>query len=248
MKTSGNTILINGGSAGIGFAMAKVFSLQNKIIITGRDQEKLDAASAALDNTTGIRCDITNESDLEFLVAQANRDFPALNVLINNAGKGNQYDLLAENINAFSLAQEEMLTNYLSVIRLNEKLIPTLKKQSASAIINVTSVAVLGANIKRATYGASKAALHSYTQSLRLLLDGSPIRVFELLPPLVNTDFSKNAGGSKGLLPEVVAEDMYKAFADDRFEVYVGAAEEFHKLYFADNTKGFLAINGKTVS
>lgn len=248
MKTSGNTILINGGSAGIGFAMAKLFSQENAVIITGRDQEKLDTAIAMLKNTTGIRCDVTNEADIVSMVQKLKEGSPALNVIINNAGKGNQYDLLAENIDAFSLAQEEMLTNYLSVIRLNEKLMPLLKKQKRAAIINVTSIAVLGANVKRTTYGASKAALHTYTQSLRLLLENSPIRVFELFPPLVNTDFSKDAGGSNGLSPEEVAEEMFKAFSDDRFEVYVGLAAELHSLYFSNNAKGFLFLNGKPVS
>src|SRR5690349_18768364 len=113
MKTSNNTILITGGGSGIGFEMAKLFSHNNKIIITGRDEQRLKTATAALENTSYIVCDVTHEADVSALAQKIENDYPDLNLLINNAGQVFVYDLLEKGINAFEKAQQEMLTNYL---------------------------------------------------------------------------------------------------------------------------------------
>ncbi len=179
MKTSNNTVLISGGTAGIGLEIAKLLSeAGNKVIITGRTQKRLDNALGQLKNTTGILSDVSKAADTDALVATLTKDFPALNIVINNAGNAVLYDI-ANSENAFEKAQEEMLTNYLAVIRLNEKLLPLLKKQPEAAIVNVSSVVafVPGSLV---SYSASKAALHSYTQSLRIALGrSSKVKVFE---------------------------------------------------------------------
>src|SRR5882757_1228734 len=191
MNTTNNTVLISGGTAGIGFEIAKLFSANgSKVIITGRDKDRLDKAVAQLKNTTGILSDVSNAADVDKLVTTIKQDFPELNIVINNAGRAQLYNLAtAENI--FDIAADEMLTNYLAVIRLNEKLLPILSAQKEAAIINVSSVVAFVPG-SLATYSASKAALHSYTQSLRFALTDQPnIKVFELMPPLVNTEFSQ---------------------------------------------------------
>ncbi|MDB5133560.1 MAG: short-chain dehydrogenase [Mucilaginibacter sp.] len=246
MKTTNNTILITGGSAGIGFAMAKLFSENNnRVIITGRNKERLDAATTKLKNTTAIVSDITKAEDVESLVTRLNKDFPQLNVLINNAGNAFVYNLAEPGINAFHKASEEMLTNYLSVIRLTEKLLPLFNQKEEAAIVNVSSIVAFAPNVKLTTYGASKAALHSYTQALRLTLEETKIKVFELMPPLVDTEFSTEIGGSNGIAPKVVADDLLNAFAKDEFEVHVGKTADIYKTYFPLSKQGFLAINGR---
>jgi uncharacterized oxidoreductase len=234
MKTSENTVLITGGSAGIGFEIAKLFSENNNhVIITGRNKERLDRAASQLKNGTAIVSDVSNHFDVNELVQKVYKDFPTLNMVINNAAHALLYDIAAENGNAFEKAQEEMFTNYLSVVRLNEKLLPLLKKQKEAAIVNVSSVvAFLPGSL--AGYSASKAALHSYTKSLRMALeDTTSIKVFELMPPLVDTEFSKEIGGSNGISPKVVAEDFIKALKDDTYEIRVGQTEVLYQLYLS---------------
>lgn len=197
MKTIDNTILITGGSAGIGFQVAKLFSENgNRVIITGRNRERLEKAAAQLKNTTAIVGDTTNAADVDALVARLKQDFPQLNVVVNNAGSVHVYNLADSNADAFTKAGEEILTNYLSIIRLNELLLPALRNQPEAAIVNVSSIVAFASNTKMSTYGASKAALHAYTQALRLSLEDTLVKVFELMPPLVDTEFSTEIGGA----------------------------------------------------
>lgn len=231
MNTTTNTVLITGGSAGIGLEIAKLLAASgNTVIITGRDQVRLDKALTQLDGATGIVSDISKEGDVEALIDTLTRDFPGLNLVINNAGRALVYNI-GDSEGAFDMAQDEMLTNYLSVIRLNEKLLPMLKAQPEAAIVNVSSVVafVPGSLV---TYSASKAALHSYTQSLRIALSrNSSVKVFELMPPLVDTEFSAPINGKTGIAPSVVAQDFIDALANDTYEIRVGNTQMIYDLY-----------------
>src|SRR4051812_34144140 len=188
MKTTQNTVLITGGSAGIGFEIAKQFVRNgNKVIITGRDESRLQRAAAQLKGVTAIACDVTKPEDIDRLLKTIHTDFPELNIVINNAGRAVLHNL-ADSTDAFDKAGGEMLTNYLSVIRLNEKVLPILKNKKEAAIVNVSSIVAFTPNHGIATYAASKAALHSYSLSLRIALaKTTAVKVFELMPPLVNT-------------------------------------------------------------
>ncbi|NLR62548.1 SDR family NAD(P)-dependent oxidoreductase [Chitinophaga polysaccharea] len=241
MKTSGNTVLITGGSAGIGLAIATALSRQhNQVIITGRNQERLDAASRQLPNVTAINCDVTSEKAVNQLIKTVTADFPQLNMLINNAGHAVAYELSAS-ANAFEKAADEMLTNYLSVIQLTEKLLPLLSSQEEAAIVNVSSVVALAAAKRVPTYAASKAALHSYTQALRMSV--APLHVFELMPPLVNTDFSREIGGSKGIPPEQVADALLAALTTNQYEIHVGDTEKIYQLMRSSPASALQALN-----
>ncbi|PBQ31102.1 short-chain dehydrogenase [Sphingobacteriaceae bacterium] len=244
-KTTGNTVLISGGSAGIGFEIAKLLSEKgNKIIITGRDQDRLHKAALKLNNVTAVNFDVSRKEGVEDFVKKITTDFPELNVVINNAGRAILYKLTDENINGFEKAEEEMLTNYLSIIRLNEKLLPHLKKQKEAAIVNVSSVVAFVPG-QLATYSASKAALHSYTLSLRLELEGSPVKVFELMPPLVNTEFSEIIGGSKGIQPSQVAKEFTEAFEKDEYEIHVGNTAHVYKVFLSSPNEALKLVNGR---
>ena len=178
------------------------------------------------------------------LVETITNDFPKLNIIINNAAAANIYSLTDENANAFDKAAEEIHTNYLSIIRLNQKFLSLLRKQTEAAIVNVSSVvAFVPGSI--ATYSASKAALHSYTQSLRYQLEQTypHIKVFELMPPLINTEFSKAIGGEKGMAPHLVAEALLKGLKNDEYEIRVGDTEKIYQLYLSSPEKAFLAMH-----
>jgi uncharacterized oxidoreductase len=219
MKTSNNTVLISGGSAGIGLEIAKSFSARgNKVIITGRDQQRLEKALEQLKGATAIVSDVCKKGDVDVLVVKLKSDFPSLNIVINNAGRAVLYDI-ADSKGAFEIAQEEMLTNYLSVIRLNEELLPLLKTQKEAAIVNVSSVVAFVPG-RVVTYSASKAALHS-----------SAVRVYELMPPLVDTEFSAMIGGGNGIAPSKVAQDFIEAMEKDIYEIRVGKTQDIYELY-----------------
>ncbi|MBS1662683.1 MAG: SDR family NAD(P)-dependent oxidoreductase, partial [Bacteroidetes bacterium] len=171
--------------------------------------------------------------------------YPTLNVVINNAGRAEVYKLSDESADAFENAFEEILVNYLSIVRLNERLLPLLKKQAEAAIVNVSSIVSIVPGLRLPTYAASKAALHSYSQSLRLTLElaGAPVKVFELRPPLVDTEFSAEIGGSAGIPAYVVADELLTALAEDRYDVRVGRTEDIYNLYLKSPEQALLAMN-----
>ncbi|TKC05382.1 SDR family NAD(P)-dependent oxidoreductase [Pedobacter polaris] len=244
MKTTKNTILITGGSAGIGFETAKLLSEQgNHVIITGRNQNRLDEAKAQLTNVTAIRADVSKAADVAELVATVNRLFPALNVVINNAGRALLYNLADESQNAYVNAEDEMLTNYLSIIRLNQHLLPLLKQQEEAAIVNVSSVVAYVPGVTLPTYAASKAALHSYTTSLRLSLENTSIKVFELFPPLVDTEFSKEIGGHNGIATAQVADELLEGLKNNEFEIRVGDTAKIYDLFLSSPSEALNVMN-----
>ncbi|WP_207435799.1 SDR family oxidoreductase [Sabulibacter ruber] len=244
MKTTQNTILITGGSAGIGLEIAKLFAQRgNQVIITGRDEVRLQQAAAQIPNGVALVSDVSKEADVHQLTQRLTKDFPALNMVINNAGRALIYDIADPEANAYEKAYEEMYTNYLSVVRLNEKLLPLLKKQPEAAIVNVSSIVAFVPSLL-AGYSASKAALHSYTQALRIALeDSSAIKVFELMPPLVNTEFSKEIGGHNGISPALVAQELLLALEHNTYEIRVGQTEDIYRLYLSSPEQALQAMN-----
>lgn len=244
MNISDKTVLIIGGSAGIGLEIAKLFFAKgSKVIITGRNPERLNKALQGLPNAIAIQSDISKEADVNELVEKINAQHPDLDLLINNAGAAFVYSLAAEHVNAYEKAEQEMLTNYLSVIRLNEKLLPLLRQKDEAAIVNVSSIVAFVPG-SLATYSASKAALHSYTQSLRIALENvSAVKVFELMPPLVNTEFSAPIGGSAGIEPSVVAEQLIYALENDDYEIRVGQTEAIYRLFLSSPSEALKTMN-----
>ncbi|SDF03075.1 SDR family oxidoreductase [Epilithonimonas hungarica] len=221
MKTTNNTVFISGGSAGIGLEIAKSFSEKgNKVIINGRNQERLDKALEQLENAIGIQGDLSIESERIRIANELIQNHPDLNIVINNAGEAYYYNL-AGNTNSYELAKKEINTNYLTIIHFTELLLPHLL-QKDSAVVNITSIASLVSYAPVPTYAASKAALRSYTQSLRNALKETSVKIFEVLPPLVNTSFSAEIGGENGIPPKEVADELLTALEQNQFDVPVG--------------------------
>ncbi|WEK36319.1 MAG: SDR family NAD(P)-dependent oxidoreductase [Candidatus Pseudobacter hemicellulosilyticus] len=230
MKTAHNTVFISGGSAGIGLAIAKKFSSQgNKVIINGRNKERLEQALQELDNAVAIAGDLSVEADRLRIAQELAANHPDLNILVNNAGAAFVYTL-GENAGAHDKALQEISTNYLAPIHFTELLLPQLLQQEQAAIVNITSIAALQPAKVLPTYAASKAALHSYTTALRLAYaEHSPLEVYEVYPPLVNTEFSKAIGGENGIAPAEVADELFEALALSKYEVPVGVTKELFK-------------------
>jgi uncharacterized oxidoreductase len=184
MQMNGNTILITGGASGIGLALAEKLQAGNTVIIAGRRQDALDAAVAAHPGLIARRLDPASVLALAEWVAGAH---PGLNVLVNNAGIMRAEDLAAATVQTAD-AEATVVTNLLGPIRLTAALLPQLRRQARATVINVTSGLAFLPLAMTPTYSATKAALHSYTQSLRHQLRDTGIEVLELAPPMVQTE------------------------------------------------------------
>jgi uncharacterized oxidoreductase len=248
MKTTNNPALVTGGGSGIGFAIAKALRAHgNKVIIVGRNAGKLEKAAAEL-KATPIVADITNEEDVDRLVARVKKDFGDLNVLINNAGIIQAYQLSAD-AGAYDKAKIDMETNFFSLVRLTEKFLPVLEKQKEAAIVNISSVVAYAPLTYVSTYSATKAALHVYTQSLRLTLEQSApaIKVFEVFPPFVDTDMIRSLEVDK-LSPDVVAEDLLNGLQNDQYEIHNGIGKDLYQLFLTSPDTVLRKINGREIA
>ncbi|MFS4469865.1 SDR family oxidoreductase [Chryseobacterium sp. T20] len=231
MNLTNNTVFISGGSAGIGLEIAKKFSASgNKVIINGRDQTRLDNALNLLNNAVGIQGDLSIESERIRISEELKQNHPDLNVVINNAGLAYAYSL-AESDETYENARKEINTNYLSIIHFNELLLPNLREKSDAAIVNVTSILSFIPTLTIPTYSTSKAALKAYTQLLRKSLAQTNVRVFELIPPLVNTEFSAGSGGENGIDPKEVADELWIAFEKNQLDVPVGKSKVVYSIF-----------------
>jgi uncharacterized oxidoreductase len=187
MKITDNTILITGGGSGIGRALAEAFHrLGNQIIIAGRGQKALDETAGANSGMKSLTLDVSDPKSIQSFAAQVTKDYPSLNVLINMAGIMQPEDLL-EKPNDLSTSEKTITTNLLGPIRLTAALLPSLQKQPRATIMNVSSGLAFVPLAMTPTYCATKAAIHSYTQSLRYQLKATNIDVIELIPPYVQT-------------------------------------------------------------
>jgi len=209
MKMTGNTILITGGGSGIGRGLAEAFhALGNQVIIAGRRKEALDATTAANPGMKSATLDIENAASIRAFAAKLTADYPKLNVVIQNAGIMRVENLKAQP-EGLADAESIIATNLLGPVRLTAALLPVLQKQSSSVIMTVTSGLAFVPLAPTPTYCATKAAIHSYTQSLRYQLRGTTTEVLELIPPYVQTDLLNGASDPRAMpLNAYIAEVM----------------------------------------
>jgi len=199
MKNSGNTILITGGGSGIGEALAHRFhDAGNVVIIAGRRQDALGAAAAGRPNIHTMTLDVESAEGVADFAARVLANFPALNVLINNAGIM-RFEAL-DHARDLSDAEATITTNLLGPIRLTNALIDHLVAQPDAAIVNVTSGLAFIPLVDTPTYNATKAAIHSYTVAMRDALAGK-VEVIELAPPAVQTRLTPGQESREGYQP-----------------------------------------------
>jgi uncharacterized oxidoreductase len=192
MKTTDNTILITGGGSGIGRGLAEAFHrLGNQVIIAGRGQKTLDETTMANPGMKSLTLDVSDPKSIQSFAGKITKDYPSLNVLINMAGMMQPENLLVKP-DDLSTAEKTVTTNLLGPIRLTAALLPSLQKQSRATIMNVSSGLAFVPLAMTPTYCATKAAIHSYTQSLRYQLKETKVEVIELIPPYVATTLMGN--------------------------------------------------------
>ncbi len=213
MKTTGNTILITGGGSGIGRALAEQFHRRgNAVIIAGRRREVLDAVVAANPGMAPVALDVENPDAIKAFAVKLIAEHPNLNVLINNAGVAKPEDVTAGDT---LIAEATIATNLLGPIRLIAALLPHLRSQAASTIVNVTSGLAAVPLARMPTYSATKAALRSYSQSLRHQLRETTVEVIELSPPYVQTELG---GAAQASDPNAMPLDNFIAETMANFE------------------------------
>jgi uncharacterized oxidoreductase len=239
MNLKGNTVLITGGSSGIGFEMAKEFlALQNTVIITGRNAERLEKAKQKLGDVTTIQSDVSNPDSINDLYEQVSKDFPALNVLINNAGVMFTINLQTHSLSANELTKE-LDINVKGTIWMNDAFLPLLKKNKHAATVTVSSGLAFVPLPVSPVYCATKAALHSYTLSLRGQLRNTDVKVFELAPPATETellaDFNEeDMKGISTMTVQAMVADFLKGYSKNKFEICPGQSSQmkFMSRYF----------------
>jgi uncharacterized oxidoreductase len=192
MHMIGNTILITGGTSGIGRALAEALHDRgNRVIITGRRASLLEEISTARPGLVGMPLDLDDPHSLERLVNDVRARFPELNVLVANAGISRAEDMTAEDWDV-SAARSIVETNIMGVLRVTAAFLPLLKNRPGATIMATSSNLAFIPRADFPTYCASKAFLHSWLQSLRHQLRTVPVDVFELAPPYVQTELTGN--------------------------------------------------------
>ena len=239
MKLSDNTILITGGSSGIGFEMAKEFlKRNNKVIITGRNEQKLEKVKQELEGVVTIKNDVSNPDDIAELRKLVEKNFPDLNVLINNAGIMWAVDLQKHELSPEDLTKEIDI-NLKGTIWMNDAFIPLLREKENAAITNISSGLAFVPLPISPIYCATKAAVHSYTLSLREQLRNSGIKVFELAPPATGTELlstfdEEDMEGTKIMPVQDMVADYLKNLSKDKYEICPGQSSQlkFMSRYF----------------
>ena len=209
MKLSGHTILITGGTSGIGRELALRLKASNTVLVTGRNPDRLAEATAA--GLIAIRCDLTSRADIDQLLTRIEQDYPALDVLINNAGVQYNYQLPARD-DIFRKVQEEIAINLTGTIQLTQALLPTLLTKP-SQILNVTSALAWVPKSDGLVYSASKAGLHNFTRGLRKALKGHDVVVREIVPPVTDTGMTAGREEAKmnaGALADLILAQWKK--------------------------------------
>ncbi len=234
MNLTANTILITGGASGIGFALAQQLSNRgNNVIICGRSEAALLKAQAEVPALITRVCDIADTTSRLSIVSWLDTAYPELNIVINNAGVQFRRDL--KDCGSLENLEQEVAINFTAPVRLIGELLPQLKRQSQAMIINVSSALAFAPRAGVPVYCATKAAMHSYTLSLRHQLKAIGIRVVEMAPPIVDTGLGgenriANSSVQTMMTSEDFAAEALAQLESDQDEVLVGLAAGARKM------------------
>jgi uncharacterized oxidoreductase len=218
-----NTILITGGSSGVGLELAKrLIEKNNTVLICGRSKEKLDEAKRLIPQVQIFTCDISSDTACVLLHEWVKTNYPDCNMLINNAAIVHTTEFLKDD-KAIEKANDEFQTNILAPIRLSKLFLPLLLKNPNSQLINISTGLVYAPRAVYPFYNATKAALHSFTQTLRLQLRNTPIKVVEVLLPVVDTPWHKGNPPKIAISVEKAVEEvLQKLEKGNSLEIRIG--------------------------
>jgi uncharacterized oxidoreductase len=225
MQLSQNTVLITGGATGIGLALAQRFlNAGSEVIVCGRRDEALSEAKIRFPGLHTRVCDVASESDRESLFHWATGQWPQLNVLVNNAGIQRRISLTETE--SWAQTHQEIAINFEAPIHLSQLFLAHLSKQPRAAILNVSSGLAFAPLANVPVYCATKAALHSFTLSLRHQLRQSAVEVIEIVPPAVDTDLGGPGLHTFGAPLDEFADDIFARLAGNETEIAYGTAQK----------------------
>lgn len=243
MKLTSNTILITGGSSGIGLELTgRLLDLRNKVIICGRSSEKLESAKQIFPGIHTIQCDLSVPDERIDLASRITRDFPDCNILVNNAAVVHRDSFL----NGHQIPEKSRLeveTNLMAPIVLAKLLMPLLMQNNRSAIINVTSGLIYAPRVIYPFYNATKAALHSFTRVIREQLRDTDIEVIEVQFPAVNTPWHDGVPPKIAISTEKAVNEMLKGLEKGKPEIHVGGVKKLRTLSRIAPELAFRKIN-----
>jgi uncharacterized oxidoreductase len=246
MKMQGNTIFITGGTSGIGKGLAEAFhKLGNQVLISGRREDRLKGISAANPGMTPFVLDVTDAASIRGAARAAIEQFPALNVVVNNSGIQRRHNFSDDAALNDAAMVDEIQTNLLGLIRATAEFLPHLKKQAGATLLNVSSGLAFIPMPAFPVYCASKAAVNSFTLTLRQQLKNTGVKIIELIPPYVATELGGGMPTPAGALHQIsletfVAETM-RELAGDEDEIAVGGARNLFVASGADKVKQIVA-------
>ncbi|MGP0089999.1 MAG: SDR family oxidoreductase [Xanthobacteraceae bacterium] len=226
MKLEKRTVLITGGTSGIGLELAKQLHRRgNTVIVTGRDQEKLDATRRALPGVHTFKSDVSDPGAIAALHDSVLAQCPALDMLVNNAGIMRNLNLNQDR--GLNDVTREIEINLSGPVRMVQQFLPHLKTRKGALIVNVSSGLAFIPYPASPVYCATKAAIHSFTQSLRVQLDGTGVTVIELAPPPVETplmraEFAEELKAQKGMEANVLAKRAIAGIEAGKLEIRPG--------------------------
>jgi len=238
--------LITGGATGIGFALAESFvKLGNRVIVCGRRMDRLEDARRRLPSLIVRQCDVSKESDRKALYDWVGEQFKDLNVLVNNAGIQRRIDLTKGTEDLLKV-EDEIDINFKAQVYLAAQFVPMLSRQQEAAIVNVSSGLGFVPLTVFPIYSATKAAIHSFTMSLRFQLRKTSIKVYEVIPPTVYDTELKGRPTEKAewaVSSSEVAEAVVKGLGEDAFEIAVGPSRKWLSNSKGELDQAFGAIN-----
>ena len=251
MDVGGNTVLITGGATGIGFALADKFVNAGSVaIVCGRRKNRLQAAKNKLPALQIRQCDVSIESERRSLLRWTTTRFPNLNMLVNNAGIQRQMDFTSPTVTKLASSKDDEVTiNLAASIRLCALFTPILLKRKKAAIVNISSGLAFVPIAMMPVYCATKAAIHSFTISLRHQLRGTTVRVFEAAPPATDTELDQSFAGDqeeayRGISPQEVAAGIIEGMKADKEQILVGEAQGLYQAALRDPEAIFRQLNG----
>lgn len=243
MEISNSTVIITGGSSGIGFEMCRqLIERGNKVITCSRSLEKLTTAQKQLPDLIVYQCDIAQETACKSFADWIIENHPEANVLINNAAIVTKTNFV-EDVFASENLNKEIVTNFIAPVRLIKLLYPTLIKNSHSKIINITTGLVYVPRAVYTFYNSAKAALHSFTQVLRYQLKEENIQIIEVLFPAVDTPWHDGNPPKTAITPEKAVSEMLKGISRNKTEIRVSKVKLLYFIYRLAPKFAFKKIN-----
>lgn len=224
MKLNGRVILITGGTSGIGYELVRLLATRNKLILVlGRDPLKLASLETDFDNVRTYACCLTSTSQIDQVLEEVKANYPDISVVINNAAV-QEVPTLLDPLFRYDKIEHEIAINLAAPVKICALMLTHfMQAKQPAAFININSGLALFPKTSSAVYCATKAGLHSFSRSLRYQLQGTSIRIYESMLPLVDTPMTRSRGGSQ-LTAMKAAEAIVAGVEAGREEVYVGKA------------------------